>query len=128
MERIFGGRGMGTGMGGMIGGSIFGSLVAGFVGSMIAEEFFNSIGDLDFGESASARVAQVRSWGKSSQRTVQLMTPAIKSLMIPMDTLAIWEGTSVAIGTEEIGVGETSAEVTGSLLLTLPTDERRSVL
>lgn len=51
MERIFGGRGMGTSMGGMMGGSLFGSLVAGFVGSMIAEEFFNSVGDLGFGES-----------------------------------------------------------------------------
>jgi len=48
MERIFGGRGMGAGMGGM-GSSIFGSLVAGFVGSMIAEEFFHSIGDTGVG-------------------------------------------------------------------------------
>ena len=51
MERIFGGgRGMGSGMGGMMAGNLFGSLVAGFVGSMIAQEFFNSVGDLGFGE------------------------------------------------------------------------------
>jgi hypothetical protein len=49
MERTFGGRSMG-GIGGM-GGTIFGSLVGGFVGSMIAEEFFNSMGGFDFGES-----------------------------------------------------------------------------
>jgi hypothetical protein len=46
MERTFGGTGMG--MGGMMAGTIFGSLVAGFVGSMIAEQFFDSVGD--FGE------------------------------------------------------------------------------
>ena len=34
-----------------MGGSIFGSLVGGFVGSMIAEQFFNSIGDVGFSES-----------------------------------------------------------------------------
>src|ERR687885_857320 len=46
MERTLGGTGMG--MGGMMAGTIFGSLVAGFVGSMIAEQFFDSVGD--FGE------------------------------------------------------------------------------
>lgn len=59
MERIFGGRGMGPGMGGMggMGGSIFGSLVAGFVGSMIAEEFFHSMGDtgVDLGTQPDAQ-------------------------------------------------------------------------
>jgi hypothetical protein len=51
MERVFGGRGMGAGMGGMggMGGSIFGSLVAGFVGSVIAQEFFDSMGDTGAG-------------------------------------------------------------------------------
>jgi len=34
-----------------MGGSIFGSLVGGFVGSMIAEQFFNSMGDVGFSES-----------------------------------------------------------------------------
>jgi hypothetical protein len=53
MERIFGGRGMGSGMGGMMAGSIFGSLVAGFVGSIIAQEFFDSVEDLGLGEDDS---------------------------------------------------------------------------
>jgi hypothetical protein len=48
MERTFGGRG--TGMGGMMAGTIFGSFVAGFVGSMIAEQFFDSVGDVGFGD------------------------------------------------------------------------------
>ncbi len=48
MERTFGG--MGTGMGGMMAGTIFGSFVAGFVGSMIAEQFFDSVGDVGFGD------------------------------------------------------------------------------
>jgi hypothetical protein len=41
MERTFGGGGLRTGMG----GTIFGSLVAGFVGSMIAQQFLDSVGD-----------------------------------------------------------------------------------
>lgn len=45
MERTFGGRGLGTGMGGTMAGTIFGSLVAGFVGSMIAQQFLDSVGD-----------------------------------------------------------------------------------
>src|SRR4051812_27937759 len=54
MERIFGGsRGMGTGMGGMMAGTIFGSLVAGFVGSIIAQEFFDSVGDMGLGQDDS---------------------------------------------------------------------------
>ena len=47
-ERLFGGPSMG-GFGTMMAGTIFGSLVAGFVGSMIAEQFFDSVGDVDFG-------------------------------------------------------------------------------
>ena len=46
MERAFGGRDMG----GLIGGSIFGSLVEGLVGSMITEQFFNSLDDVYFGQ------------------------------------------------------------------------------
>lgn len=55
MERTFsrGGMGMGgMGMGGMMAGTIFGSLVAGFVGSMIAQQFFDSIGDAGFSDAA----------------------------------------------------------------------------
>jgi hypothetical protein len=47
-ERMFGGPAMG-GYGGMMAGTIFGSLVAGFVGSMVANAFFDSIGDADPG-------------------------------------------------------------------------------
>jgi hypothetical protein len=48
MERTFGRGGMGgMGMGGMMAGTIFSSLVAGFVGSMIANQFFDSIGGFD---------------------------------------------------------------------------------
>jgi hypothetical protein len=50
MEHTFGGRGMGSGMGGMMAGTIFGSLVAGFVGSMVAEQFFDSVGDFGLDE------------------------------------------------------------------------------
>ena len=32
-------------------GTIFGSLVTGFVGSVIADQFFDSVGDIDFGGS-----------------------------------------------------------------------------
>jgi hypothetical protein len=46
LERTFGGTGggMGFGMGGMMAGTIFGSLVAGFVGSMIAHQFYDTLG------------------------------------------------------------------------------------
>jgi hypothetical protein len=48
MERTFGRGGMGgMGMGGMMAGTIFSSLVAGFVGSMIANQFFDSMGGFD---------------------------------------------------------------------------------
>ena len=53
MERLFGGTGRGSGMGGMMGGmggTILTSLAAGFVGSVIAQEFFGSMGDFGFGE------------------------------------------------------------------------------
>jgi hypothetical protein len=54
MERLFGGTGgRGSGMGGMMGGmggTILTSLAAGFVGSVIAQEFLGSMGDLGFGE------------------------------------------------------------------------------
>ncbi len=53
MERIFGGTGRGPGMGGMMGGmggTIFASLAAGFVGSMIAQQFLGSEGDLGAGD------------------------------------------------------------------------------
>jgi hypothetical protein len=51
MERTFGGTGRGFGMGGMMGGmggTILGSLAAGFVGSMVAQQFLDSMGG--FGE------------------------------------------------------------------------------
>src|SRR5215210_2067920 len=44
MERTFGGTSRGPGMGGM-GGTIFASLAAGFVGSIIAQQFLESVGD-----------------------------------------------------------------------------------
>ena len=53
MERTFGGTGRGYGRGGMMGGmggSILGSLAAGFVGSLIAQQFLDSVGDLGFDE------------------------------------------------------------------------------
>jgi hypothetical protein len=52
VERMFGGTGKGPGMGGMMGGmgsTILGSLVAGFVGSIVAQQFLDSIGDDAFG-------------------------------------------------------------------------------
>ena len=54
MERTFGGAG--AGMGGMMAGTIFGSLVAGFVGSMIAQQFFDQVGfdQAGFGEQFAA--------------------------------------------------------------------------
>src|SRR5918998_6524050 len=48
MERMFGGTGRGPGMGGM-GSTILGSLVAGFVGSIVAQQFLDSVGDDAFG-------------------------------------------------------------------------------
>lgn len=53
MERAFGGAGGGLGMGGMMAGTIFGSLVAGFVGSMVAQQFMESMGDFGAGDLAS---------------------------------------------------------------------------
>jgi hypothetical protein len=53
MERTFGGMGKGPGMGGMMGGmggTIFASLAAGFVGSVVAQQFLDSVGDFGFGE------------------------------------------------------------------------------
>ena len=53
MERTFGGMGRGPGMGGMmggLGGSIFASLAAGFVGSLVAQQFLDSVGDFGFDE------------------------------------------------------------------------------
>jgi len=53
MERMFGGTGRGPGMGGMMGGmggTILGSLAAGFVGSIVAQQFLDSIGNDAFGE------------------------------------------------------------------------------
>src|ERR687890_2409173 len=53
IERIFGGTGRGPGMGGMMGGmggTLLGSLAAGFVGSIIAQQFLDSMGDDAFGE------------------------------------------------------------------------------
>ena len=49
MERMFGGTGRGLGMGGM-GGTILGSLAAGFVGSIVAQQFLDSMGDDALGE------------------------------------------------------------------------------
>jgi hypothetical protein len=51
MERTFGGTGRAPGMGGMMGGmggTILGSLAAGFVGSLVAQQFLDSMGG--FGE------------------------------------------------------------------------------
>ena len=52
MERMFGGTGRAPGMGGMggMGGTILGSLAAGFVGSIVAQQFLDSMGDDAFGE------------------------------------------------------------------------------
>src|SRR5919107_4284014 len=46
MERMFGGTGRAPGMG----GTILGSLAAGFVGSIVAQQFLDSMGDDAFGE------------------------------------------------------------------------------
>jgi hypothetical protein len=57
MERIFGGTGRGAGMGGMMGGgmggSMLGSLAAGFVGSVIAQQFFGSMGSFGEGDTSA---------------------------------------------------------------------------
>ena len=50
IERTFGGTGRGAGMGGM-GGTIFTSLAAGFVGSIVAQQFLDSMGEFGFDES-----------------------------------------------------------------------------
>jgi hypothetical protein len=55
MERTFGGMGRGPGMGGMmggLGGSIFASLAAGFVGSLVAQQFLDSVGGFDEGDTS----------------------------------------------------------------------------
>jgi hypothetical protein len=44
MERTFGGLG-GVGMGGLMAGSLLSSIAGGFIGSMIAQQFFDSTGD-----------------------------------------------------------------------------------
>ena len=46
VERMFGGTGRGPGLG----GTILGSLAAGFVGSIVAKQFLDSMGDDAFGE------------------------------------------------------------------------------
>jgi len=53
MERTFGDTGRGPGMGGMMGGmggTILGSLAAGFVGSVVAQQFLDSMGGFDEGD------------------------------------------------------------------------------
>lgn len=61
LERAFGAPGGGfggPGMGGMMAGTIFGSLVAGFVGSLVAQQFMESMPDLGpEGASADAGAA-----------------------------------------------------------------------
>ena len=57
MERTFGGVGRGPGMGGMVGGlggTIFASLAAGFVGSLVAQQFLDSVGDFGFDEGGTS--------------------------------------------------------------------------
>jgi hypothetical protein len=49
IERTFGGMG-GMGMGGMIGGTLLSSIAGGFIGSMIAQQFFDTMGDSAFAE------------------------------------------------------------------------------
>jgi len=49
MERTFGGIGGRGGSGMGMASTIFGSLVAGFVGSMVAQQFLDSMDDFDFG-------------------------------------------------------------------------------
>lgn len=51
MERTFGGVGGGMGMGGMMAGNFLTSIAGAFVGSMIAQQFFNNSGfDQGYGE------------------------------------------------------------------------------
>jgi hypothetical protein len=55
MERTFGGTGRGPGMGGMMGGTggtILGSVAAGFVGSIVAQQFLDSMGGFDEGDTS----------------------------------------------------------------------------
>jgi len=55
MERTFGGVGRGSGMGGLMGGmggSIFAGLAAGFVGSLVAQQFLDSVGGFDEGDTS----------------------------------------------------------------------------
>jgi hypothetical protein len=66
MERVFARPGMTTGMGMGMGGMIFSSMLAGFVGSMIAQEFFGSMGDADFGQEG---------WGDQSAGDQVVDTP-----------------------------------------------------
>lgn len=68
MERIFGGTGRGAGMGGMMGGmggTLLGSLAAGFVGSMIAREFFDSVGGFGEGNLSGQPVGDTGDYGSS---------------------------------------------------------------
>ncbi len=54
LERTFGGM-----SGGMLAGTIFGSLVAGFVGSVIAQQFFDSVGsDASWAEGSMGEQAE----------------------------------------------------------------------
>jgi len=56
MEHTFGGIGRGgSGMG--MAGPIFGSLVAGFVGSMVAQQFLDSMDDFGFGEEDTSELS-----------------------------------------------------------------------
>ncbi len=60
MERTFGGVGRGPGMGGMmggVGGTIFASLAAGFVGSLVAQQFLDSVGDFGSDEGDTSEQA-----------------------------------------------------------------------
>ena len=55
MERTFGGIGRGSSMG-MV-STIFGSLVAGFVGSMVAQQFLDSVDDFGFGDDDTSELS-----------------------------------------------------------------------
>src|SRR5215204_3885432 len=55
MERTFGGIGRGSSMG-MV-STIFGSLVAGFVGSMVAQQFLDSVDDFGFGDDETSELS-----------------------------------------------------------------------
>jgi hypothetical protein len=105
LERIFGGRGRGADMGGMMGGNLFGSLVAGFVGSMIAEEFFNSVGDPGFGEGDPSTHPEDAQTDDSTGEDSGYETTDDSG-----GDAGDWGEIPVAIGAEETGVVETSAE------------------